>query len=156
MVLGHGIPDRSRKCTMSEPRSNSGTEVNHVIVTTESVSDDSCSHGTAGMAATLVALHVAAHAEGFAAAGMRAAEGLLAGVAVRVDTERRGPRECLVAGAADVTVVVLLVGRRARGREVVVVLPGWGDWRDHLLRWEWRGSSSSGRRSDSWSLVIDR
>lgn len=54
-------------------------------------SDDSCSHGTPGMATTLVAFHVAAHAEGLAATGVSATEGLLAGVAVRVDTERRGP-----------------------------------------------------------------
>jgi hypothetical protein len=62
------------------------------------------------VAAALVALHVAAHREGLAAAGVRAAEGLLACVAVRVDAQRGGPRECFVAGAADVAVVVLLVG----------------------------------------------
>ena len=41
--------------------------------------------GASGVAATLVALHVASHAEGLAAAGVSAAEWLLAGVAVRMD-----------------------------------------------------------------------
>jgi hypothetical protein len=51
-------------------------------------------------------------------------------VAVGVDAQRGRAGECLVAGAADVAVVVLLVGGCAGGWEVVVVLPGRGDWRD--------------------------
>lgn len=39
------------------------------------------------MAATLMALHIAAHGEGLAAAGMGAAEGFLACVRVRVNAE---------------------------------------------------------------------
>lgn len=42
-----------------------------------------------------------------------------------------------MAGAADVAVVGLLVGRRGRGRgwEVVVMLPGWGDDLRREARW---------------------
>jgi hypothetical protein len=88
-----------------------------------------------GMATALVALHVAAHAKGLPAAGVGAAEGLLAGVRVRVDAQAGRAREGLVAGAADVAVVVLLVGRRGAGRrEVVVMLPGGSERRDHLRR----------------------
>lgn len=43
------------------------------------------------VASPLVALHVAAYAEGLAAAGMWALEGLLARVGVAVDTQRAGP-----------------------------------------------------------------
>lgn len=66
--------------------------------------------GAAGVAAALMALHVAAHGEGLAAAGVGTAEGFLACVRVRVDAQRGRARERLVAGAADVPVVVLLVG----------------------------------------------
>jgi hypothetical protein len=62
------------------------------------------------MAASLVTLHIAAHGEGLSAAGVGAAEGLLACVGVRVDAQAGGSREGLVACAADVAVVVLLVG----------------------------------------------
>lgn len=75
-------------------------------------------------------LHVTAHREGLAASGMSAAEGLLARVRVRVDAERGRPRERLVAGTADIPVVGLLVGRCCGRGEVVVVLPGRGDWSD--------------------------
>lgn len=51
-----------------------------------------------------------------------------------MDAQTGWAREGLVAGAADVAVVALLVGRCAGGREVVVVLvlvwPGWGDGGD--------------------------
>lgn len=77
-----------------------------------------------------MALHVAAHGEGLAAAGVRAAEGLLAGVAVGVDAQRGRAAEGLVAGAADVAVLVLGVGGCCGRGEVVVVLPGRGDWGD--------------------------
>lgn len=73
--------------------------------------DDSCSDCPARVAATLVALHVAAHAEGLSAARVGAAEGFLARVAVGVDAQRGRPRERFVAGSADVAVLVLLVGR---------------------------------------------
>jgi hypothetical protein len=62
------------------------------------------------VAASLVTLHIAADGEGLSAAGVCAAEGFLACVRVGVDTQARGARECLVACAADVAVVVLLVG----------------------------------------------
>lgn len=77
-----------------------------------------------------MALHIAAHRECLAAPGVRASERLLARMRVRVDAQRRRPRERLVARPADIPVMVLLVRRRAGGREVVVVLPGWGDRRD--------------------------
>jgi hypothetical protein len=57
-----------------------------------------------------MALHVTAHGESLAATGVRAAEGLLARVAVGVDAQRGGAAEGLVAGAADVAVLVLRVG----------------------------------------------
>lgn len=41
----------------------------------------------AGVAATFMTLHIAPYAEGLAAAGVSAAEWLLAGVAMRVDAE---------------------------------------------------------------------
>lgn len=85
---------------------------------------------TTGVTTPLVALHVAAHREGLSAAGVRAAEGLLARVGVGVDAQRGRAGESLVAGAADVAVVVLLVGGCAGGGEVVVVLPGGCDWGD--------------------------
>lgn len=93
-----------------------------------------------GMAAALMALHVAPHTEGFAASGMCAPEWLFAGVAVAMDAQTRGPRERLVAGAADISVVVLLVGCVRGRREVVVVLPRRCDGRDHglVLRRGWR------------------
>jgi hypothetical protein len=75
------------------------------------------------VAASLVTLHVAPHAEGLAAAGLRALEGLLAGVGVAVDAKAAGSAEGLVARLADVPVLAL--GEElARCRvEVVVVLP---------------------------------
>lgn len=48
------------------------------------------SDGAAGVAAAFVALHIASHAEGFPAPGMCAAEGLLAGMAVRVNAQAGG------------------------------------------------------------------
>ena len=75
------------------------------------------------MATPLVTLHVATHAEGLAAPGVRALEGLLAGMGVAVDAQGAGPREGLVAGLADVP-VLRLRERGGRGRrDVVVVLP---------------------------------
>lgn len=79
------------------------------------------------MAAPLVALHVAPHAELLAASADRAAEGLLACVAVAVDFEAGGAGEGFVAGWADVA--VLREGEAGGGgRDVVVVLPGVGGW----------------------------
>lgn len=75
------------------------------------------------VAAPLVTLHVAPDAEGLAAAGVGALEGLLAGVGVAVDPEGAGPREGLVAGLADVPVLRLREGGGRGGRDVVVVLP---------------------------------
>lgn len=77
-----------------------------------------------------MALHITAHREGLPTPGMRTPERLLARMRVRVDAQRRRPRERLVARPADVPVMVLLVRRRAGGREIVVVLPGRGDRRD--------------------------
>lgn len=56
-----------------------------------------------------MALHIATHRESLTAAGMCAAEGLLASVRVGVDAQGRRTRESLVAGTADIAVVVLLV-----------------------------------------------
>ena len=64
------------------------------------------------MTTPLMTLHVTAHRESLSTARMGATEGLLARVAVGVDAQAGGPRESLVAGAADVAVMVLLV----RGR----------------------------------------
>lgn len=89
-------------------------------------------------------LHVAAHAEGLPTTGVGAAEGLLARVAVGVDAQAGGSREGLVAGAADIAIMVLLVGRGAGGREVVVVLPGRVHRGDNLLRCCWRRERSGG------------
>lgn len=55
-------------------------------------------------------LHVATHGESLATASVGAAEGLLACVRVRVNSQRGRTRESLVACAADVAIVVLLVG----------------------------------------------
>lgn len=116
------------------------------------------------MASPLMTLHVTAHRESLPAAGMGAPERLLARVAVGVDAQAGGSRESLVAGAADVAVMVLLVGGGVGGREIVVVLPGGGDGGDHLLRVRCRscggGSGRSSNRSRSrshrcrWSLVV--
>jgi hypothetical protein len=59
------------------------------------------------MATSLVSLHVAADAEGFAASGLWALVRLLACVAVTVDAQTTRAREGLVAGRADVTVLRL-------------------------------------------------
>jgi len=59
------------------------------------------------VASALVALHVAADTKSLATPGVRALEGLLAGVRVAVDPQRAGPGEGLVAGLADVPVLAL-------------------------------------------------
>lgn len=79
------------------------------------------------MATALMAFHVASHGECLTTASVSAPEGLLAGVRVRVNTQGRWARESLVASAADVPVMVLLVGSRGGWGEVVVVLPGRSD-----------------------------
>lgn len=82
--------------------------------------------GAAGLkvvAATLVSLHVAPHAEGLAAAGVRALEWLLSSVRVAVDPERAGARKGLVARLADVAILRLRERSRRGRRDVVVVLP---------------------------------
>ena len=99
------------------------------------------------MTASLVTLHVAPHREGLSATSMGATEGLLTRVAMRVNAQTGGSRESLVAGAADIPVMVLLVGGGVRGREVVVVLPSRSHGRDHLLVVSCSGRGSSSR---SW------
>lgn len=69
-----------------------------------------------------MAFHVAAHGECLATAGMCAVEWLLAGVGVGVDAQAGRPREGLVTGAADISVMILLIRRSTGGREVVVML----------------------------------
>ena len=59
------------------------------------------------MATSLVSLHVAADAEGLAAAGVRALERLLARVAVAVYAQATGARKGLVAGGANVPILRL-------------------------------------------------
>lgn len=66
------------------------------------------------VAAPLVALHVAAHAESLAAAGVRALERLLASVRVAVYPQGARAGECLVAGLADVAVLGLRERCRSR------------------------------------------
>jgi hypothetical protein len=61
------------------------------------------------VAAALVAFHVAAHAERFAAAGVRAFERFLACVAVAVYAETAGSRESLVARLTDVAILRLWI-----------------------------------------------
>lgn len=110
--------------------------------------------GASGVAAALVALHVASYAERLTAAGVGAAEWLLASVAVRVDAQAGWSGEGLVASPADIPVVVLLVGCRAGRREVVVVLPGRSDGSNHLLVCgRCRHRSSGGARHSSGGLV---
>ena len=75
------------------------------------------------MAASLMSLHVATYAEGFAASWLWALVRLLAGVAVAVDAKAAWPREGLVASRADVTVLRLRDLRLARSADVVMVLP---------------------------------
>jgi hypothetical protein len=69
----------------------------------------SCREGGAGscVAASLVSLHVAADAEGFATARLRTLVGLFAGVAVAVYAQAAGSREGLVTCRADVAVLRL-------------------------------------------------
>lgn len=75
------------------------------------------------MAAAFVALHVAANAEGFAASGVGALEGLLPSVGMTVNAQRAWARKGLVAGLADVAVLGLRERGCRRRRNVVVVLP---------------------------------
>jgi len=56
-------------------------------------------------------LHIASHAEGFAATHMRALERLFPGVRMAVDFETGRSREGFVAGRADVALLRLWVGR---------------------------------------------
>lgn len=126
--------------TRREKKIALGTSIHeeHAFGSVQTVLRDQGSWGsgcwTAGVASTLVTLHVAAHGEGLAAAGVGAAEGLLARVGVGVDAERRRAGEGLVAGAADIPVMVLLVRGGAGWREVVMVLPGRGDGGDERRR----------------------
>lgn len=76
------------------------------------------------MAATFMALHIAADAKGFATAGMCASEGLLARMAVRMDAQAGWSRECLVTCPAHISVIVLRICCRRRLREVMMMLPG--------------------------------
>jgi hypothetical protein len=79
-----------------------------------------------------MSLHVASHAEGLAAARVRALEWLLSSVGVAVDPERARAREGLVASLADVAILGLRE-RSCRGRrDVVVVLP----WVGSRSRWK--------------------
>lgn len=89
------------------------------------------------MTTPFMALHVTAHRKGLSAASMCTPERLLAGVRVGVDAERRRARESLVACAADIAIMVLLVGSCSGRREVVVVLPS----RSHGGDERWRARS---------------
>lgn len=116
------------------------------------------SNWSTGVAAPLMTLHVTPYAESLAASCVGATEGLLAGVAVGVDAEAGGPGEGLVAGATDISIMVLLESPGGRRGEVVMMLPGVGDLRDHLLRGRWHRSGLCGRSligaRRSGSLVI--
>lgn len=92
--------------------------------------DDGCCHRSSAMTAALMALHVAAHTECLSAACMCASEGLLASVAMRVDSKTRWTRKCLVACAADIPLIILRVRSRGGKWKVVVMLPAlMGHWR---------------------------
>lgn len=115
------------------------------------------------MTTPLVALHITAHGEGLPTAGVCAVEGFLAGVRVGVDAQTGGPGEGLVACAADVPVVVLLVGRCAGGGEVVVVLvlvlPGGSDGGDEcsgrgLRGWLLGGCGGGGVDRGGWGAGV--
>jgi hypothetical protein len=103
------------------------------------------------VATPLVALHIRPDGESLSTTGMRAVEWFLASVRVRVDAQTRGSGEGLVAGTADISVVVLLVRGCVGGGEVMVVLvlPSGSDGGDEggrLLGWCgllwdcWRGN----------------
>jgi hypothetical protein len=102
-------------------------------------------HRASGMTAPLVPLHVAADTEGLPAAHMGASEGLLARVTVGMDSQTGRPREGLVAGPADVSVMILGIWRGAGRREIVVVLPRRVPGRDH--RWSISRWRDGGRRA---------
>jgi hypothetical protein len=74
------------------------------------------------VAPSLVSLHVAANAERFSTTAMRAAERLLASVAVGVDLQARRTAERLTASRAEVTVLLLWQGTCRRVADVVVVV----------------------------------
>jgi hypothetical protein len=57
--------------------------------------------------ATLVALHIASHAEGLATPCLRTFVRLFTGVAVAVNAQTARPREGLVAGGANVPILRL-------------------------------------------------
>jgi hypothetical protein len=59
------------------------------------------------VASSLVPFHVASDAEGFATAAMRAAERLLASMAVSVDLQAGRTAESLVASRAEITILLL-------------------------------------------------
>lgn len=81
-------------------------------------------HDAAGrVAATLMTLHVAAHAKGFAAARVRALVRLLARVRVAVDAQAAGATKGLVARRAEVLVLALRVDAALGRVQVVVMLP---------------------------------
>jgi len=69
--------------------------------------DGLCRLDLDAVAAPLVTLHVAAYAEGLAAAGLGALEGLLSRVGVAVNAETARTAESLVAGLADVPILAL-------------------------------------------------
>lgn len=81
------------------------------------------------VAASLVALHVAAYAESFSTASLRALERLLASVGVAVNAQAAGATEGLVARRADVAVLRLRVEMPRGGVKVVVVRPADGSGR---------------------------
>ncbi len=86
-------------------------------------SHDTAGAAAGGVAATLVTLHVAAHAKGFAAARMRALVRLLARVRVAVDPQAARSAKRLVARRAEVLVLALRVDAALGRVQVVVVLP---------------------------------
>ena len=62
---------------------------------------------TAAVAASLMPLHVASHAEGFTATFVGAQEWLLTGVRVAVYPQTRWPRESFVSHLADIPILRL-------------------------------------------------
>ena len=75
------------------------------------------------MTTSLVAFHIAPHAESFSAAFVGTLEWLLPRMRVAVDAKTRWPGECFGAGRADVSVLGLASKvRRRRLRNVMVML----------------------------------
>jgi hypothetical protein len=97
----------------------------------------------------LMSFHVAAHTECLPAPRLRALVGLLACVAVAMDTQTARPRKRLVTRRADVAILRLREGSLTGCTDVVVMLPQIrprSRGRRHR-EWHRRGLESGGQRA---------